>query len=78
MAIDLTVALSDAEQARIVEVASRVAPDLTGPELKEWAEKVCKDALRDKVLEHVRAVQRESENAARAANEAAVAADWPD
>jgi len=77
MAINITVALTDAEQARIVEVAEKVAPDMTGPQLKAWAVKVCKDALRDKVIEHARAAQRDAENAARAAKEAEVAADWP-
>ena len=77
MAINLTVALTDAEQARIVEVAAKVSPGMTGPQLKTWAEKFCKDALRAEVLKQARATQRDAENAARAAKDAEVEATWP-
>jgi Na+-transporting NADH:ubiquinone oxidoreductase subunit NqrC len=80
MAINLTVALNDAEQAHVVQVASVVSPGMTAPQLKAWAEQFCKEALRDKVkelaMEAAVNAEREAANAARRATEAEVAAAW--
>jgi uncharacterized protein YehS (DUF1456 family) len=49
MAVDLTVHLTDEEQAKIVEIAAVVAPQMTPLELKAWAEKEAKNGLRETV-----------------------------
>ncbi len=77
MAINLTVTLTDTEQARIVEVAAAIVPDMTGPELKAWAEAFMKAALRDKVRERALELSREAANAARRADLEALDTDWP-
>lgn len=47
MAIDLTVSLSDQEQALIEQTAALVAPGTTPAQIKAWAEALCKEALRE-------------------------------
>jgi homoserine kinase len=78
MAINLTVALTDSEQARIVEIAAFVSPGATGPQIKAWAEKVCKDALREAVREQALKGRQEAENVARQEAAVALKADWPE
>ena len=46
MAITLTIELTDQEQARLLEIASVVAPNATPAQIKEWAEKKAKQGLR--------------------------------
>lgn len=63
MAVNLTVALNDAEQAYIVSHAAKIAPGMTGPQLKIWAETFCKNALREKVMQVVYAAELEAQSA---------------
>lgn len=49
MAIDLTVHLTDKEQAKILEIAALVAPGSTPLQVKQWAEKQAKAGLREAV-----------------------------
>jgi hypothetical protein len=77
MAINLTVALTDAEQAIVSEVAARVAPGATAAQIKTWAEKECKNALRARVLEFKRAYDADDDRAAVAARNAQVNTDFP-
>lgn len=78
MAINLTVALNDSEQAKLAEVAALVAPGASPAQVKAWAEKTAKEALRQVVIERARDARRESENEARRTAEAADAAAWPE
>lgn len=78
MAITLSVALNDTEQARIVEVAALVAPNATPAQVKAWAEGVCKEALRVEVRRLALEAQREAENLARRSIDEAWTTDWPE
>lgn len=78
MAVNLTVALTDAEQARLSDVAALVAPNATPAQVKEWAETTAKAKLRDEVLRIHRDAVRDAENAARRQDEQAWSNDWPD
>lgn len=46
MAITLTIELSDAEQAKLLEIAAVLAPNATPAQVKAWAEKKAKVGLR--------------------------------
>jgi hypothetical protein len=72
MAIDLTVSLTDTEQAVVQAVALVQQPGATGPEIKSWAEKFCKQQLRAEVL---RLKKQQDEDADRAAAAARLTAD---
>jgi hypothetical protein len=78
MATNLTISLSDAEQARLTAVARQVRPAATAAQVNTWAEKVCKEALRVKVRELAVHAQREIDNTNRRTLEAAWSADWPE
>jgi hypothetical protein len=49
MAITLSITLTDAEQAKLIQIADAIAPNMTGPQLKAWAEKQAKLGLRQTV-----------------------------
>jgi hypothetical protein len=51
MAIDLTVSLTDAEQAAIEQVAHVVAPGASPAIVKQWAETKAKEGLRQAVVD---------------------------
>lgn len=72
MAIDLTVSLTETEQAVVQAVALVQDPNLTGPQIKAWAEKFCKQQLRAEVL---RIKKQQDEDADRAAVAARIEAD---
>ena len=76
MAIQLQVNLTDSEQAKVLEIAAVDAPGATGPQIKAWAEKLMKNALRDEIVGRDRAIRREAENDARKVAEAALEVDW--
>jgi hypothetical protein len=50
MAIDITVSLTDAEQALVQELAQKVAPEATQPQILAWVRTQCKRGLRDAVI----------------------------
>jgi hypothetical protein len=77
MAIDLTVALTDAEQAIVTAVAEIVAPGATPLQVKEWAEAECKRALRSKVLDLKRVADEDAERIALANRAAQLLTDFP-
>lgn len=66
MAVTLSIVLNDQEEARILEVASLVAPGSTPAQIKAWAEKQAKNGLRDSVLSAWTDYQIEAMNS-----------DWP-
>jgi hypothetical protein len=78
MAINLTVALTDAEQAVVTAVAGRVAPGATAAQVKAWAEKQAKIGLRHAVLAHRAAFDEAEEVAARIARETEALTGFPD
>jgi len=78
MAINLTVALTDSEQAVVEAVAAVVTPGATPLEIKAWAEKECKRALRAKVLDLKQAADEEAERVAVAARAAARLTGFPE
>jgi hypothetical protein len=78
MAINLTVALTDAEQAIVNEVAAKVAPGATPAQIKAWAEKQAKAGLRAAVLAERAAFDQAEATAARLAREAAALTGFPD
>ena len=77
MAFTLTVEISDSEQARILEIAAVVVPDATPAQIKTWAERTMKKALRAEIVGRRRALWADAENEARAVFEAEQDADWP-
>jgi hypothetical protein len=77
MAIDLTVSLTDTEQAVVQAVALRVNPAATGPEIKSWAEKFCKTQLRREVLRIKAQYDEDADRAAVAARTEADSANFP-
>ena len=50
MAVTLSFNLTDAEEARIIEIAGMVAPDATPAQIKAWAERHAKIGLREIVM----------------------------
>jgi hypothetical protein len=78
MAINLTVSLTDAEQAIVNEVAAKVAPGATPAQIKAWAEKQCKIGLRASVLAKREAFDWDQVVATRQQREAEAAAGFPD
>jgi hypothetical protein len=78
MAINLTVALTDAEQAVVEEVAAIAAPGATAAQIKAWAEQKAKAGLRQAVLDVKQRVIFDEANVARATAEAALYAGFPD
>ena len=77
MAIDLTVSLTDAEQAMVQALALRDAPGATQAQIKTWAEKQCKNGLRSVVLQRWRETGQEDQNAALTARENQAVIDFP-
>jgi hypothetical protein len=51
MAVTLSVVLSDAEQAKLAEIAELISPGSSPQQVKVWAEKACKRGLRRIVRE---------------------------
>jgi hypothetical protein len=82
MAVTLQVLVSDEEQAYIVDLASKIAPGMTGPQLVQWAQGVCKKALKEEVLKQARDLlmqeELEAANEARRQFEAAAQTAWPE
>jgi hypothetical protein len=77
MAINLTVALTDQEQALIQTLALRVDPNLTAPQIVAWAEKQCKIGLRNAVMDIKREIDDQDAKAAFAAAQAQAQVDFP-
>ncbi len=67
MAIDLVISLTDTEQAVVRAVALRVNPGATAPQIKAWAEKLCKAELRKEVLRLKRQSDEDADRAAEIA-----------
>ena len=78
MAINLTVALTDAEQAILTEVAGKVAPGATAAQVKAWAEKQAKAGLRAAVLANRAAYDEADALALRVSREASATTGFPD
>jgi hypothetical protein len=78
MAINLTVALTDAEQAVVEEIAALTVPGASATQIKAWAEKKAKAGLRQAVLDVKQRLILDEANATRAAAEAALYAGFPD
>lgn len=78
MAVNLTIALSDAEQAKLQEAAELVARNATPQQIKTWAEKTAKARLRDEVMTLLRTARLEAENAARRQAETGDTTAWPE
>jgi Mg-chelatase subunit ChlI len=72
VAIDLTVSLTDTEQAVVQAVALAEQPGATPAQIKAGAEKFCKQQLRAEVL---RIKRQQDEDADRAAAAARIEAD---
>jgi hypothetical protein len=77
MAVNLTVALTDTEQAIVEALAVRVAPGATAAQIKAWAERECKRALRAKVLDMKKAFDADDDRAALVARAAAETSNFP-
>lgn len=77
MAVDLTVSLTDTEQAVVQAVALREQPDATPAQIKAWAEKFCKQQLRNEVLRIKRQQDEDDDRAAAAARAEADATNFP-
>jgi hypothetical protein len=58
MAITLSVNLTDAEQAKMVEMIQTIEPGLTAAQMKAWAEKAAKRALRHEIVQLYRHEQQ--------------------
>lgn len=76
MAINLTIALNDNEQARLISIAKDLNPDMTGPQLKVWAEELAKDSLREAVVEQWQSYRRELVNTQQREAEKALTGAW--
>ena len=63
MAVTLSVDLTDAEQAKLVEIANLIQPGATQAQIKAWAEKTCKRELRKAVRERYMATLDEAASA---------------
>lgn len=78
MAINLTVNLTDAEQAIVEAVAAKAAPGATPAQIKAWAERRAKAGLRAAVLAYRSTFDEEEAIAARQAREASAASGFPE
>jgi hypothetical protein len=78
MAVTLSVPLNDNEQDKILEVVRQENPAATGPQVKAWAEKFMKNALRDQVVLMAQKQAREAANVAIRNAEQSLAATWVD
>jgi hypothetical protein len=78
MAINLTVSLTDAEQAVVEEIAALAAPGASPAQIKAWAEKKAKAGLRAAVFEVKQRLILDQANAARGAQEQALYVAFPD
>jgi hypothetical protein len=78
MAINLTVALTDAEQAVVEEVAALAAPGATALQIKAWAEQKAKAGLRQAVLDVKQRLIFDEANAARGVQEQSLYAAFPE
>lgn len=76
MAINLTVALTDSEQAKVQELAAVVAPGMSAAQLKAWAEAKAKSLLREHIVDLARRERLEAENVARRDADAAFVVAW--
>ena len=77
MAVTLSIPINDAEQAMVVKMAEVVAPGLTGPQLKAWAERTAKQLLREHILALYWREVQEDQNQARQAAQAQFDQAWP-
>jgi hypothetical protein len=77
MAIDLTVSLTDQEQALIQTLALREAPGATPLQIKTWAEKECKKGLRAAVIDRWRAAVLEDNEVNLRNKQAQAETDFP-
>lgn len=77
MAINITVALTDAEQALVQELAAKIAPTATGPEIIAWVQLQCKKGLRKSVIELWAEQAREEANALTVTRLARAETDFP-
>ena len=59
LAVTLSVVLSDAEQAKLAEIAEMISPGATQAQVKAWAEKQAKRGLRRTVRERYMAFLQE-------------------
>jgi hypothetical protein len=78
MAIDITVSLTDAEQALVQELALKVAPGATIPEVLAWVQQQCKRGLRDAVVRKWNEMSQAEASALVAARYDRAAADFPE
>lgn len=77
MAINLTIPLTDEEQAEFQELGQTLYPSATGAELVAWAQHVAKNGLRSAVADLKLQVLRQQENQTRAVEKADFDAAWP-
>ena len=77
MAVTLSIDLSDSEQAKLAEIAGLVAPGMSPAEVKAWAERTAKAALRAEVVDRYGAWRRDQENAARRTGDDELSVAWP-
>ena len=74
MAVNITVALDDAEQAYIETLAAAVAPEATPAQILAWAT----DKAREGLVQAIRQVRNEHvRSVGMAARKAADPGDWP-
>lgn len=78
MAINLTVALTDSEQAVVQAVALVEQPGATAAQIKAWAERFCKQELRTEILRLKRAQDADADRAVLAARQEADATNFPE
>jgi hypothetical protein len=78
MAINLTVSLTDAEQAVVEAVAAKLVPNATPAQIKAWCERQAKAGLRSAVLTQRSLIDDAEATAARLAREAAALTGFPD
>jgi hypothetical protein len=78
MAVDITVSLTDAEQAIVTEVAARVAPAATSAEILAWAAVQAKAGLRAAVMAERARFDESDAVALRAARAAEADSGFPD
>ncbi len=78
MAFQLTVDITDAQQARILDLASRHAPNATLPQLRTRLEKAARMGVRNELTGWVREVTDADWAVARAAEDVALETDFPD
>lgn len=78
MATNLTISLTDTEEAKVLEIAALVAPGMTPAEVKTWAERVSKDCLRVEVFRRLYEYRSEQVNDARQIEDDADVVAWPE